>query len=435
MAERGPVAVMPLAARQRRGLVRRAAEPIVSAETWLAVIHLMTGAITGAVALAGVIALTAIGVTTVWFFLAGLPVLVTMLWLCLQFGRFERARFALLLGVRLPTPPVDLSTGAPLWRRLWRLVAERATRRQFGYAVLRCPLGVVEGFLVTMAWSFVLALLGLPLLSWWLLHKWHVSAPVPYLGGMIGGAVLGLLLLPLPALLTRGLASLDIAMARYLIGPGGSTDQAERITELEQSRARVVDAAEAERRRIERDLHDGAQQRLVSLAMNLGRAKARFADDPDAAREIIDQAHTEAKEALAELRNLVRGVHPPVLADRGLDAAISGLAALCPVPVTVRAGTGPRPPVSAEAIAYFVVAEALTNVAKHAHASRADVTVTRHGDVLRVLIRDDGVGGADPHGQGLAGLADRLAGVDGRLSVRSPDGGPTVIEAELPCRS
>ena len=437
MAERGPVAAMPLAApqRRRRGRLRRAAEPIVSAETWLAVIHLMTGAITGIVALTGVIVLTVIGVTTVWFFLAGLPVLVTMLWLCLQFGRFERARFALLLGVRLPTPPVDLSSGASLWRRLRRLVSERATRRQFGYAVIRGPLGAVEAFLIILAWSAVLTLLGLPVLSWWLLHRWQVSAPVPYFGEMIGAAVLGLLLLPLPALLTRGLASLDVAVARYLIGPGGSTDQTERISELERSRARVVDAAEAERRRIERDLHDGAQQRLVSLAMNLGRAKARFADDPDAAREIIDQAHTEAKEALAELRNLVRGVHPPVLTDRGLDAAISGLAALCPVPVTVRAGTGPRPPASAEAIAYFVVAEALTNVAKHAHASRADVSVTRHGDVLRVLIRDDGVGGADPRGQGLAGLADRLAGVDGRLSVRSPAGGPTAIEAELPCKS
>jgi signal transduction histidine kinase len=438
MAERGPVAAMPLAAPQRRtrGLLRRAAGPIVSAETWLAVIHLMTGAITGAVALAGVIALTVIGVATVWFFLVGLPVLVTMLWLCLQFGRFERARFALLLGVRLPTPAVDLSSGAPLWQRLWRLVANRATRRQFGYAVIRCPLGLAEGFLVTAAWSFVLTLLGLPLFSWWLLHhQWHDYAPVPYLGEMFAGAALGLLLLPVAAQLTRGLASLDIAVARYLIGPGGSTDQTERITELERSRARVVDAAEAERRRIERDLHDGAQQRLVSLAMNLGRAKARFADDPDAAREIIEQAHTEAKEALAELRNLVRGVHPPVLADRGLDAAISGLAALCPVPVTVHVGTGPRPPAAAEAIAYFVVAEALTNVAKHARASRADVSVTRHGDVLRVVIRDDGMGGADPRGQGLAGLADRLAGVDGRLSVRSPAGGPTVIEAELPCRS
>jgi signal transduction histidine kinase len=438
MAERGPVAAMPLAAAQRRtgGLLRRAAEPIVSAETWLAVIHLMTGAITGAVALAGVLVLTVVGVTTVWFFLAGLPVLVTMLWLCLQFGRFERARFAMLLGVRLPTPPVDLSSGASLWRRLWRLVAEPTTRRQFGYAVIRFPLGFAEGFILTAAWSFVVALVGLPVFSSLLLHhRWHVYAPIPWLGEMIAGTVLGLLLLPVPAQLTRGLASLDIAVARYLIGPGGSTDQTERITELERSRARVVDAAGAERRRIERDLHDGAQQRLVSLAMNLGRAKAKFADDPAAAKEIIDQAHTEAKEALAELRDLVRGVHPPVLTDRGLDAAISGLAALCPVPVTVHAGSGPRPPVSAEAIAYFVVAEALTNVAKHAHASQAEVSVIRHGDVLRVLISDDGVGGADPRGQGLAGLADRLAGVDGRLSVRSPHGGPTVIEAELPCRS
>jgi signal transduction histidine kinase len=435
MAERGPVVTRPLVAPQRRDLLLRAVRPIVSAETWLAVIHLMTGAITGAVALAVVIVLTVVGVTTVWFFLAGLPVLVTMLWLCLQFGRFERARFAVLLGVQLPTPPVDLSSGATLWRRLWRLVAERTTRRQFGYAVIRFPLGFAEGFILTAAWSFVVALVGLPVFSSLLLHhRWHVYAPIPWLGEMIAGTVLGLLLLPVPAQLTRMLATVDTAVARYLIGPGGSTDQTERITELEHSRARVVDAADAERRRIERDLHDGAQQRLVSLAMNLGRAKARFADDPEAARDIIDQAHTEAKEALAELRNLVRGVHPPVLTDRGLDAAISGLAVLCPVPVTVRADTGPRPSASAEAIAYFVVAEALTNVAKHAHASRAGVSLTRHGDVLRVLIRDDGVGGADPHGQGLAGLADRLAGVDGRLSVRSPAGGPTVIEAELPCK-
>jgi signal transduction histidine kinase len=128
-------------------------------------------------------------------------------------------------------------------------------------------------------------------------------------------------------------------------------------------------------------------------------------------------------------------VHPPVLSDRGLDAAISGLAALSPVPVTVRASLPDRPPASSEAIAYFVVAEALTNVAKHARATRAEVTVSRHGDLLRVVIRDDGAGGADPQGQGLAGLADRLAGVDGWLSVRSPAGGPTVIEAELPCGS
>jgi signal transduction histidine kinase len=155
----------------------------------------------------------------------------------------------------------------------------------------------------------------------------------------------------------------------------------------------------------------------------------------EAARAIVDQAHGEAKAALLELRNLVRGVHPPVLTDRGLDAALSGLAALSPVPVAVRVNTGRRPSASAEAIAYFVVAEALTNVAKHSGATGATVSVGRHEDTLTLVIRDDGIGGADPRGQGLSGLADRVAGVDGRLTVHSPAGGGTVIAAELPCGS
>jgi signal transduction histidine kinase len=279
-------------------------------------------------------------------------------------------------------------------------------------------------------------MLGLPLFSWMLIRlNWHVTASLPRHWLVNAAVLLGVILLPVAARVTRGLAAADTAVARYLIGPGSQADMTVRMGELERSRAQAMGAAEAERRRIERDLHDGAQQRLVSLAMNLGRARARFADDPDGARAIVDQAHDEAKQALTELRNLVRGVHPPVLSDRGLDAAISGLAALSPVPVTVHASLPDRPAPSCEAIAYFVVAEALTNVAKHARATRAEVDVSRHGDVLRVVIRDDGIGGADPQGQGLAGLADRLAGVDGRLSVRSPVGGPTVIEAELPCAS
>ena len=436
MAERGPVVAAPLARPPQRGLVLRAAGPVFSAETWLAFIHLTAGLVTGFLALAVVITFTLTGILTLWFFLAGLPVLVAMFRLCLLFGQAERARFATLLGVRLPAPPVDLSRGASLWQRTKRLLTARATRRQFSYALIRFPLSLAEAAIVFLVWSAAIGLLGLPLFGWLIFElEWHIGNRVPHPGLLLAGMLVGLVLLLAAPRLTHGLAAVDTAVASYLIGPGGSTDQTERISELERSRARVVDSAEAERRRIERDLHDGAQQRLVSLAMNLGRAKARFADDPAAAKEIIDQAHTEAKEALAELRNLVRGVHPPVLTDRGLDAAISGLAAVCPVPVTVRADTGPRPSASSEAIAYFIVAEALTNVAKHAHASCADVSVSRHGDVLRVLIRDDGMGGADPHGQGLAGLADRLAGVDGRLSVRSPVGGPTVIEAELPCRS
>jgi signal transduction histidine kinase len=246
-------------------------------------------------------------------------------------------------------------------------------------------------------------------------------------------AVLGLVLVLAAPQLTRGLALADGALARRLLGP--RRDLAARVTELEISRERVVDAAEAERRRIERDLHDGAQQRLVALAMELGRAKARFGDDIDAARELVDQAHAQAKEALTELRNLVRGVHPPVLTDRGLDAALSGVAALCPVPVDVQVDVPVRPKPAVEAVAYFMVAEALTNVAKHARASHAKVVVEGHGfpGTLTVMVSDDGIGGADIASPGLAGLADRVSGVDGRLSVESPAGGPTIIAAELPC--
>ena len=246
-------------------------------------------------------------------------------------------------------------------------------------------------------------------------------------------AVIGVLLVLAAPQLTRGLALADGALARRLLGP--RRDLAARVTELEISRERVVDAAEAERRRIERDLHDGAQQRLVALAMELGRAKARFADDLDAARELVDQAHAQAKEALTELRNLVRGVHPPVLTDRGLDAALSGVAALCPVPVDVHVDVPVRPKPAVEAVAYFMVAEALTNVAKHSRASHAKVVVEGHGypGTLTVMVSDDGIGGADITSPGLAGLADRVSGVDGRLSVESPSGGPTIIAAELPC--
>jgi signal transduction histidine kinase len=169
------------------------------------------------------------------------------------------------------------------------------------------------------------------------------------------------------------------------------------------------------------------------MTMAMARAKKRLDRDPEGARALIEHAQEEAKAALAELRSLVRGVHPPVLSDRGLDAALSGLAALCPVPVSLDVQLVPRPSATIEATAYFVVAEALTNVAKHARASRVHVTASRSGDVLSVTVRDDGAGGAIATGAGLSGLAGRVIAVDGRLSLDSPPGGPTIIAAELPC--
>jgi signal transduction histidine kinase len=247
----------------------------------------------------------------------------------------------------------------------------------------------------------------------------------------VGGVAIGIVGIGLVVALT----TVEGALAKAMLGVSAA-ELAKRVDELEGSRAAVVDAAEAERRRIERDLHDGAQQRLVSLAMNLGRARARYEDDPEAARLLLDEAHADAKHALVELRDLARGLHPAVLTDRGLDAALSGLAGRSPVPVTLDVAVEPRCNPTIEAIAYFVVSEALANVAKHSGASRADVAVRRSGDRLHLWITDDGVGGAVAHhGSGLAGLADRVGGVDGTLHIDSPIGGPTHLKVELPCES
>jgi signal transduction histidine kinase len=420
----------------RGGWLLAAVRPVVSARTWLAIVHLLTGLVTGLVGF-GLALIGIVGVALLILPFIGLPVLAATMALCAVLARIERARFASLLGVSLPAPRRTLDAAGGWWRRAWHALFAPARLRQFGYAALRFPLSFAEVAVVIGVWSLALVFVSMPAYNW-MLPQGGAQVGGTVLRGagpMIAAEVIGLLLLFAAPQCTRGIAAADTAIARYLIGPGSSADVSARIGELEQSRARVVNAAEAERRRIERDLHDGAQQRLVALAMDLGRARARFADDPEAARAILDQAHADAKEALSELRNLVRGVHPPVLTDRGLDAALSGLAALSPVPVTVRADVTARPSASVEAIAYFVVAEALTNVAKHAQATRAEVSVTRRGDVLQVVISDDGAGGADPEGQGLSGLADRVTGVDGRLSVASPAGGGTVIEAVLPCGS
>ena len=196
---------------------------------------------------------------------------------------------------------------------------------------------------------------------------------------------------------------------------------AERVEQLTRQRTEAVDAAVSERRRIERDLHDGAQQRLTALAMDLGRARAKLDSDPEGARVLIEQAHEDSKQALAELRNLARGIHPAILTDRGLDAALSALAAKSPVPVEISVEIDVRPSAAIESTAYFVVAEALTNGAKHADATRFRVRVWKHEDTLIVEVHDDGVGGAhlEPGG-GLEGLMTRVATVDGTLSVSSP---------------
>ncbi|WP_371522776.1 sensor histidine kinase [Kitasatospora sp. NBC_01300] len=244
----------------------------------------------------------------------------------------------------------------------------------------------------------------------------------------------------------RALAAIDRILVESLLFPGAL---AERVRELEDDRGMVVDTAAADLRRIERDLHDGAQARLVALAMDLGMAKERLReveteDDVVAATKMVDNAHGEVKLALQELRDLARGIHPAVLTDRGLDAALSSVAARCTVPGGVKVNVdlkGPdgqpeRPDSAVEGIAYFTVSELLTNVSKHAGARTASVDVWRSDNQLMVLVQDDGKGGAAPYpGSGLAGLTERIRAVDGVLLVQSPEGGPSSITVELPWRT
>jgi signal transduction histidine kinase len=409
---------------------------LVSPRTWLAMVHHLAGLFLGVAIFSLVITCLSLGVGLLPVALLGVPVLGALLWLARGFAWAERARFAFFLDKRIPAWPPGSRAGYR-WGIVPRLalLTDRGVWAEVGCALLRLPVSAVMAAISVGAWSAGLVMLTLPLYGRFLprggaeigstvLH----GAPV-----MLISAVGGVVLLLAAAQLTRGLALADATVARGLLSP--PSDLAARVTELEVSRERVIDSAEAERRRIERDLHDGAQQRLVALAMELGRAKTKFADDIDSAKELVDQAHAQAKEALTDLRNLVRGVHPPVLTERGLDAALSGLAAVCPIPVDVQVDVPVRPRATVEAVAYFVVSEALTNIAKHARASHASVVVEGHGypGTLTVMISDDGIGGADPHGAGLTGLADRVCGVDGTFSVESPTGGPTIIAVTLPC--
>ena len=286
------------------------------------------------------------------------------------------------------------------------------------------------GDLRWMAANYAYGALGLLALPLWL-------AGLPVDGLWCGLLRRRPLLLPL----ISGLANLDAAWSATLLRPSPKALLSKRVEQLTQTRAGAIAAHSAELRRIERDLHDGAQARLVSLSMRIGLAKRAYERDPQAGRRLLDQAQEHAEEALAELRQVVRGIHPPILTDRGLAGAVRALAAGSGLDVTVLADdleAGPRAPVAVESAAYFVVAEALTNAAKHSGSRRAEVVLTRTRDGLLVAVRDEGKGGAespggDQGGTGLPGMGRRVAALDGTFSVSSPVGGPTVIEAELPC--
>ncbi len=398
---------------------------------WLAITHFVTSLLLSiGYLLVGVLLIT--GLATIPAFGVGLPIAIVALLIALLLAKFERTRTEAFTGVPV-RPPAPTRREGPAWRRY--LLDGRPWRASV-HLTLTALWGLLIGSVTLILVSLSVALAVLPLYDDHLPHHrmslFGRATVAPY-GWLAVAGWAGILVLPLVA---RGLITIDVTLARWLLGPGHTEQVAalsQRVETLTLTREATVDSVELERRRIERDLHDGPQQRLVAIAMDLGMAREKLARDPDSARELLDKAHGAAKEAIVEMRQVARGIHPPVLTDRGLDAALSALAARSPVPVSVRVDVRPRPSATVEAIAYFCVSEALTNVAKHAQARSAQVEVIRRNGTLSITVRDDGRGGADPtRGTGLVGLRDRVAAVDGTIAVSSPPGGPTVLSVTLP---
>ena len=363
-------------------------------------------------------------------------------------GNWHRDRGARLLGMQVATAPPPPADGGLADRFAARL-RDGGSWRAGLYVLAKAPLAIVNEY--PLLWWLGVANLTYPF--WWGLFRNHDPGvhlrPVPALtpfgilrvttlpGTLVvfacgAGMVLG------APWVTRAFVAADRWLLESLLGAGGVD---ERVRQLEASRTQIADDAAVTLRRIERDLHDGAQTQLATLAMKLGQAKEKLEDDPAVefdragALALVDAAHRHAKEALADLRNIARGIHPPAL-DLGLDAALATLVARSPVPAQLRVAAEERPAPAIETIAYFSVAELLANVARHSGADHAMVDVAGAGGQLRIAVSDDGVGGARiGTGTGLPGLAERVHAVEGRLDVSSPPGGPTVIVVELPLRA
>ncbi|GAB2587378.1 sensor histidine kinase [Streptomyces capparidis] len=374
---------------------------------WRAAGYLLSGGVFAAATCVAVAGLLAAPLGTVTTVLCAAAVVVFAAALA---GPFERRRLALVDTDRIDGAPGTRAGGAS---------DLRGGLRTGGY-------GAVS--VLAAGWTdlaVVLVSLGIP--GFLLLTPLQPTAST---WQSVAGPVAGALLLPVSAYPVGVWAGARGAVARAVLVP-----RDRELREVMRSRARLVDAFETERRRIERDLHDGAQQRLVALTVKLGLAGLDLPPGGPAAKEVAE-AHALAKEALTELRELIRGIHPQVLTERGLPAAVRDIAGRCPIPTDLDLDLPGRLPATVEQTAYFVTAEALANVAKHSGADRCRVTARRRGNHLRLDIEDNGSGGADPaRGTGITGLADRIAAADGRMLLSSPPGGPTLLRAEIPCDS
>ncbi len=376
-----------------------------------------------------VIAATATGL------IIGLPLLLVIFSIARWNARLERRRAAWALGEPIYEA---YRTRTGNWLRRLRIVAgDPQSWKDLAWLFVLGTFGFVSAVIALTMWATIAGLLVLPAWNWSLPHDGVDFGlfRADSLGEAFIGVDIGLVMIPIAYVIQRWMTEGLLRLSKALLSPSREAALEARVGELAATRAGAVDAAAAELQRIERDLHDGAQARLVALAMDLGMAEERFARDPEGARELVGEAREEAMRALAELRDLARGIRPSLLAERGLGPALTALAARSPVPASVDLDVPDGLPDAVENATWFVVSEALANAAKHSGAARVLVSVGCVEDRLLVEVVDDGVGGASADGGGLTGLRKRVEALDGTLAVSSPGGGPTAIRAELPCGS
>jgi signal transduction histidine kinase len=440
-----PVATEP--ARPRPNLLLAFLRSPLDPATWRAVLAIFAGFW---IAIFSFSVLTACfstgGALLVW--LVGIPFIGLGIELCRLFARVERWRMTFVDDRPLLAHSYRPFDGLPrspygAWVRGWAeaqfLDANRW--RDVVYVLVLFPLALIEFAVAAGMWVAAVVLVATPLLFAGL----RSAGVGPFVGGTTGAwtavtaaaVLVGLVLVPVAASASRGLVILHRAVVEALLCVSPAEALRQDVERLRESRSAALDLEASELHRLERDLHDGAQQRLVVLAIDLGLAEERFDTDPASAKSLVAGAREQARLALAEMRDLVRGTAPTILLDRGLAAAIAAVAGGCPVPTTVDSGltAGERLPPAVERAAYFAVAESLANVAKHSSATHCEVTLHREATRLLVEVRDDGAGGATlVPGGGLAGLRDRVGALDGSLAVSSPPGGPTVVQVGLPIR-
>jgi signal transduction histidine kinase len=409
------------------------------------------GGITGVIGFSITVVMLALGLTisvSVLGTVVGLLLLILALRVSRRLGGLHRRVAWWLLRYQVEAPP-KFQRGTGILNRIDKRLRDRAAWRGVTYNLVKLPVAAVQLYAITIA------CIGLADITYpvdWVLFRHGATGPMvvvfPLLGGTFNvygfagtylAAIAGAFCVLAGTWLARGINAGDRRLVRSLLG---RSSMSERVSELERTRTLAVEDSAAALRRVERDLHDGAQMRLAALAMNLGMAREKLGDDdvarPDSAtvRELLDAAHRNAVDALADLRDLARGIHPPAL-DNGLPSALATLAASSAIPASVTAEIGDRPAPAIETIAYFCAAELIANATKHSYANQIKINIfTERTGVLRLEVTDDGIGGADAtHGSGLAGLAQRVSTVDGRIDVSSPPGGPTTVSVELPLKA